>query len=152
MSSCQSCDHSATLMWYKILFEERKQYQYHSFTLRLKVSETQFIYVQSWKAATGGVLVSACNFIKKETLAQAFSCGFCEFSKNTFFKERLLETATESWTGMVKSSCVVKWTLFYGDNLHLDKKGNENSQQTKLWLFTNRWNAIIIPLRDHTKT
>ena len=27
---------------------------------------------------------SACNFIKKETRAQAFSCEFCENSKNTF--------------------------------------------------------------------
>ena len=27
---------------------------------------------------------SACNFIKKETLAQVFSCEFCEISKNTF--------------------------------------------------------------------
>ena len=26
----------------------------------------------------------ACNFIKKETLAQVFSCEFCELSKNTF--------------------------------------------------------------------
>ena len=26
----------------------------------------------------------ACNFIKKETLAQVFSCEFCESSKNTF--------------------------------------------------------------------
>ena len=25
----------------------------------------------------------ACNFIKKETLAQLFSCEFCEISKNT---------------------------------------------------------------------
>ena len=24
----------------------------------------------------------ACNFIKKETLAQAFSCEFCEIAKN----------------------------------------------------------------------
>ena len=31
------------------------------------------------------VLFSACNFIKKETLAQVFSCEFCEISKNTFF-------------------------------------------------------------------
>ena len=28
--------------------------------------------------------VSACNFIKKETLAQVFSCEFCEISKNNF--------------------------------------------------------------------
>ena len=27
----------------------------------------------------------ACNLIKKETLAQVFSCEFCEISKNTFF-------------------------------------------------------------------
>ena len=26
----------------------------------------------------------ACSFIKKETLAQAFSCQFCEISKNIF--------------------------------------------------------------------
>ena len=26
----------------------------------------------------------ACIFIKKETLAQVFSCKFCEISKNTF--------------------------------------------------------------------
>ena len=29
----------------------------------------------------------ACNFIKKETLAQVFSYEFCEISKNTFFTE-----------------------------------------------------------------
>ena len=26
----------------------------------------------------------ACNFIKKETVAQVFSCEFCEIAKNTF--------------------------------------------------------------------
>ena len=30
-----------------------------------------------------------CNFIKKETLAQVFSCEFCEISKKTFFTEPL---------------------------------------------------------------
>ena len=33
------------------------------------------------------------NFIKKETLAQGFSCEFCEISKNTFFTEHLWATA-----------------------------------------------------------
>ena len=33
-----------------------------------------------------------CNFIKKETLAQVFSCEFCEISKNTFFTEHLWTT------------------------------------------------------------
>ena len=36
----------------------------------------------------------ACNFIKKETLAQVFSCEFCKISKNTFFTEHLLATAS----------------------------------------------------------
>ena len=30
-------------------------------------------------------LQKACNFINKESLAQVFSCEFCEISKNTFF-------------------------------------------------------------------
>ena len=33
------------------------------------------------KKVAGG----ACNFIKKETLTQVFSCEFCKISKNTFF-------------------------------------------------------------------
>ena len=31
-------------------------------------------------------LFSSCNFTKKETLAQMFSCEFCEISKKTFFR------------------------------------------------------------------
>ena len=35
------------------------------------------------------------NFIKKETLAQAFSCEFCGISKNTFFCRIRLVAASE---------------------------------------------------------
>ena len=35
-----------------------------------------------------------CSFIKKETLAQFFSCEFCEISKNTSFTEHLWATAS----------------------------------------------------------
>ena len=35
-----------------------------------------------------------CNFIKKENLAQMYSCEFCEISKNTFFIEHLWVTAS----------------------------------------------------------
>ena len=31
-------------------------------------------------------LLASCNFIKKETLAQVFSCEFCGVSKHTFFQ------------------------------------------------------------------
>ena len=35
-----------------------------------------------------------CNFIKKESLAQVFSCEFCEISKNTFFYRTPLVAAS----------------------------------------------------------
>ena len=38
----------------------------------------------------------ACNFIKKETLTQVFSCEFCEISRSTFFIKHLRTTASES--------------------------------------------------------
>ena len=62
------------------------------------------------KQSTEGVLLKSCSkkfqlcqilffnqvaglrpatLLKKETLAQVFSCKFCEISKNTFFTERL---------------------------------------------------------------
>ena len=44
-------------------------------------------YIKIWIAP------QACNFIKKETLAQVFSCEFCEIAKNTFFTEHLWTTA-----------------------------------------------------------
>ena len=41
-----------------------------------------------WEAVTRRCSVKkgpkACNFIKRETLAQVFSCEFCKISKNTF--------------------------------------------------------------------
>ena len=36
----------------------------------------------------------ACNFIKKETLAQVFSCEFYEISNSIFFAEHLWTTAS----------------------------------------------------------
>ena len=36
----------------------------------------------------------ACNFIKKEALAQVFSCEFCEISGNTFLDRTPLVAAS----------------------------------------------------------
>ena len=36
-----------------------------------------------------------CNFIKKETLGQVFSCEFCKTFNNTFFTEHLRTTASK---------------------------------------------------------
>ena len=37
----------------------------------------------AWVSFLIKLQVSACNFTKKETLAQVFSCEFCKISKNT---------------------------------------------------------------------
>ena len=42
-----------------------------------------------WNAQKQSPGCAACNFIKKETLAQVFSCEFCGMFKNTFFIEHL---------------------------------------------------------------
>ena len=36
----------------------------------------------------------ACNFIKKEILAQVIFCEFCKISNNTFFTKHLWATAS----------------------------------------------------------
>ena len=40
------------------------------------------------------VAQQACNFIKKATLAQVFSCEFYETSKKNFFTEHVWTTAS----------------------------------------------------------
>ena len=34
-------------------------------------------------------VLKACNFVKRMTPTQAFSCEICKFCKNTYFQERL---------------------------------------------------------------
>ena len=48
----------------------------------------------------------ACNFIKKETLAQVFSCEFSETSKNTFFYRTPLVASSKQ---MIPSKCGKVW-------------------------------------------
>ena len=42
-----------------------------------------------------GLRPEACNFIKKEALAQVFFCEFCEISKNTYLTEHVWATTSE---------------------------------------------------------
>ena len=42
------------------------------------------------------IKLQVCNLIKKETVAQVFSCEFCEISKNTFFYKTPLVAASEN--------------------------------------------------------
>ena len=50
----------------------------HKIHGKTSVPESIFDKLQAWG-----------NFIKKETLAQLFSCEFCQISKNTFLTEHL---------------------------------------------------------------
>ena len=56
-----------------------------------------------------------CNFIKKETLAQVFSCKFYEIFKNTFFTKHLRATASEKM--FFKISVLKNFANFAGKNL-----------------------------------
>ena len=49
-------------------------------------------------------LLYNCNFIKKEALAQVFSCEFCKVSKNTFLTEHLWKTVSKICFHLVLSS------------------------------------------------
>ena len=51
------------------------------------------------------------NFIKKETLAQVFSCEFYEIFKNTFFTENLRTTASDSVSSCFSCQQVLKFSM-----------------------------------------
>ena len=68
--------------------------------------------VQFWCFATllkSHFCIQACNFIKRETLAQVFSCEFYEIFKNTFLTEHLrwllLTFYSESTLRSFRTSC-----------------------------------------------
>ena len=64
-------------------------------------------------------LTEACNFIKKETLAQVFSCEFCEISKNTFFDRIPLVAASVDLSVIpeIKVSCYMLYMLYIRDDI-----------------------------------
>ena len=64
--------------------------------------------------------LQACNFIKKETLPQAFSCEFYEISKSTFFTEHLQTAASYSRnasTSISQFQTMIQRKLFALQNL-----------------------------------
>ena len=81
----------------KLLFLEKRAdkncFSYSKTSLTLKLISHINSSLLSIKTSEEAV---ACNFIKKETLAQAFSCEFYEISKNTFFYRTPLLAASAS--------------------------------------------------------
>ena len=61
----------------------------------------------------------ACNFIKKDTLAQVFSCEFCKISKNKFFTEHPQVTASVAGINQLLSFWQ-KCHFISGDKCHVN--------------------------------
>ena len=67
---------------------------------RCSVKKAVFLKVlqNSWENICVGVShTGACNFIKKETTAQVFSCEFCKTFRNTFFQGTPPITTSETF-------------------------------------------------------
>ena len=73
------------------------------------------------------------NFIKKETLVQVFSCGFCEISHNTFLTEHLRTTASEH--------CSTRYILINTFHIFYIKFHHRN---VILFLFSSRFYPICL--------
>ena len=70
-----------------------------TFTKEILNEKRHFLYCDS-------CMPQACNFIKKEALAQMFSCEFCEISKCTFFTEHI-------WTLLNFGTGIFKFLKFF---------------------------------------
>ena len=68
---------------------------FHSFKTRSSHSEVFYKkgFLKVSQNSRENACARACNFIKKETLVQVFSCEFYKILKNTFFTEHLRTTA-----------------------------------------------------------
>ena len=70
-------------------FHSSQWKHYLGLTSRSDVNSVTF--QRHWRCS---IKKEACNFMKKETLAQVFSCEFCKIFKNSFFTENLRVTAS----------------------------------------------------------
>ena len=80
----------------ELKFCKKSLYEYKSH-LYTKAAVQRFSVksiLRNFAKFTGKRLCQSLFFNKKETLAQVFSCDFCEISKNTFFIEHLWTTAS----------------------------------------------------------
>ena len=54
----------------------------------------QLCYDKNSRQTMANYRLEACNFIKKEALAQVLSCGFCEIHRDTFYYRTPLMAAS----------------------------------------------------------
>ena len=95
------------------------------------------------------ILPKACNFIKKESLAQVFSCEFCEISKNIFFTEHLWATASV-YFGFIECSYLHLFWQVFGRNSRVIENWDTNSSYARL-SFVKKTHAMSLFLIFHVK-
>ena len=84
----------------------------------------------------------ACNFIKKKTLTQVFSCEFCEISKNTFSHRTPLVAASETIIrGFFRTQSNIYDRVFLpkitnGLDIQLSSKHTTGNSPKMFWTFT----------------
>ena len=83
----------------KLLYICRTTFAYGEIFIKNKVTnhKRNRIICLSWRRyfTNNSKKPQACNFILKKTLAQMFSCDFCEIFKNTYFFRTPLVAASE---------------------------------------------------------
>ena len=94
----------------------------------------------------------ACNFIKKETLAQVFSCEFFEIFKNTFFYRTSPVAASVRKTVVIKivvnfpksviseSKLTSRITSLREKGWGIKREDRKGSSQTERWI--NYWHVL----------
>ena len=92
--------------------------KFHKIYMKTPVPESLFSEAES------------CNFIKKETLAQVFSCEFCKIAKNTF-SHRTPPVATS----------VMRFAYEAGETLPYE---NGLIFLTRVFLITNSLNVVYL--------
>ena len=90
------------------------------------------------------------NFIKKEALAQVFSCEYCEISKNTSFTEHLWTTASSS--RRLSVICYLWYSNWFKNETSLTLNTNseaysEPCQTSKMEIFAKIMNGFWLFLQ-----
>ena len=90
IASEENCPQVRVKVWFRVSFGVRSCHQRCSVKKGFLGNFTKFTGKHLRQSPVfnkvAGLRPKARNFIKKETLAQVFSCEFCEISKNTFLQ------------------------------------------------------------------
>ena len=91
-----------------------------------------------------------CNFIKKETLAQMFSCEFCEIFKNTYFCRTPLVAASRNSRNVSLSNFLISVLKHFENNYIPEEIFERYTKQliTKIFVFIPK--IFFYKKRKHT--